>query len=166
MVLEFLRRVLRESDANILLVPHVLTPPGHYESDPEANDKVLAALRADPDPAVARRGRVSACGCAAVYEHPSEMKWLIARLDWFCGTRMHACIAGLSSGVPTAAIAYSLKTQGVFESCGVGDAVCDPRVRGRRGDRAALVIVDRARARSSPGWRSRQQKITSVPRSR
>jgi polysaccharide pyruvyl transferase WcaK-like protein len=39
---------------------------------------------------------------------------------------MHATIAGLSSGVPTAAIAYSLKTLGVFETCGMGAHVADP----------------------------------------
>ncbi|MFQ5655847.1 MAG: polysaccharide pyruvyl transferase family protein, partial [Planctomycetota bacterium] len=59
--------------------------------------------------------------------HPSEIKGIIARLDWFCGTRMHSTIAGLSSGVPTAAIAYSGKTRGVFESCGQGERVADPR---------------------------------------
>jgi polysaccharide pyruvyl transferase WcaK-like protein len=48
-------------------------------------------------------------------------------MDWFCGTRMHSTIAGLSSGVPTAAIAYSDKTLGVFESCGVENQVIDPR---------------------------------------
>jgi polysaccharide pyruvyl transferase WcaK-like protein len=40
---------------------------------------------------------------------------------------MHSTIAALSSGVPTAAIAYSDKTLGVFESCGVEDQVIDPR---------------------------------------
>jgi polysaccharide pyruvyl transferase WcaK-like protein len=59
-----------------------------------------------------------------------EFKWLIARSDWFCGTRMHACIAALSSGVPTAAVAYSDKTLGVFETCGQGGEVVDPRVCG------------------------------------
>ncbi len=51
------------------------------------------------------------------------MKGLIACVDWFCGTRMHATIAGLSSGVPTAAVAYSIKTKGVFESCDQGHRV-------------------------------------------
>jgi len=136
-VLGFLRRVLRDTDADIVLVPHVLTPPGHYESDPGANDAVLAALRDDPDARVARAARERAAAIPPVYYHPSEMKWIIAQCDWFCGTRMHACIAGLSSGVPTAAIAYSVKTQGVFETCGQGGHVADPRVAG------TAEIVDR-----------------------
>jgi polysaccharide pyruvyl transferase WcaK-like protein len=48
---------------------------------------------------------------------------------------MHATIAGLSSGVPTAAVSYSDKTLGVFETCGQGEHVHDPR----RLDTNALV---------------------------
>jgi polysaccharide pyruvyl transferase WcaK-like protein len=39
---------------------------------------------------------------------------------------MHSTIAALSSGVPTAAISYSPKTLGVFESCEQGAHVADP----------------------------------------
>ena len=126
-VLGFLRRVLRDTDACVMLVPHVLAPPGHYESDPAANVAVIAALREDSDRRVTRAAAERLAAVPPIYIHPSEMKWLIAHCDWFCGTRMHACIAGLSSGVPTAAIAYSVKTQGVFETCGQGDFVADPR---------------------------------------
>ena len=41
---------------------------------------------------------------------------------------MHATIAGLSSLVPTSTVAYSDKAIGVFESCGQGREVFDPRV--------------------------------------
>ena len=57
----------------------------------------------------------------------SQIKYVISKLDWFCGTRMHSTIAALSSGVPAATIAYSDKAKGVFESCGQGDHVIDPR---------------------------------------
>jgi len=126
-VLGFLRRALRQSEARIVLVPHVLTPPGHYESDPAANDAVVAALRVDDDQSVRRAAAERLAVVPPLYHDPGEMKWIISRLDWFCGTRMHACIAGLSSGVPTAAIAYSVKTLGVFEAVGQGDRVADPR---------------------------------------
>ena len=143
-VLGFLRRVLRGTDARIVLVPHVLTPPGHYESDPGANAAVQAAL-ADELGAADRLAAVP-----PVYD-PMETKWLIARCDWFCGTRMHACIAALSSGVPTAAIAYSVKTQGVFETCGQGGCVADPRAAGTADvvDRLWTAWQDRAAARTA-----------------
>lgn len=104
--------------ARVVLTPHVVTPRGHYESDTEASESVVSAL----SPAVRARVWV-----APAFEDPRHVKWLIARCDWFCGTRMHATIAGLSSGVPTATIAYSDKAKGVFETCGQGAQVIDPR---------------------------------------
>ncbi|MGI9014089.1 MAG: polysaccharide pyruvyl transferase family protein [Phycisphaerales bacterium] len=114
----FLERLLCNSNATVLLVPHVLPSAGHYESDPHACDLVADALR-------------DSFGDRVVVVPPEfqagEMKWIIAQTDWFCGTRMHSAIAGLSSGVPTAAIAYSPKTLGVFETAGQADHVTDPR---------------------------------------
>lgn len=102
----------------VVLVPHVLTPRGHYESDRNACEELLQSLpdsvrssvHLPPDPA-----------------NPCEAKGLIARCDWFLGTRMHATIAALSSGIPACAIAYSDKTLGVFETCNQGEHVHDPR---------------------------------------
>jgi len=113
----FVERLVADG-ARVLLVPHVVTPPGHYESDADASRAVVDAL----DPAL--RGRVT---IAPEFADPRHAKWLIARCDWFCGTRMHATIAGLSSGTPTAAVAYSDKTRGVFETCAQGGEVVDPR---------------------------------------
>jgi len=118
-ILGLVRRLLKESDCRIVLVPHVVTPPGHYESDVEACAAVAVSAGSD--------GRVAVL---PALEDPRPVKWVIGQLDWFCGTRMHATIAGLSSGVPTAAIAYSDKTLGVFETCGQGGQVADPRVLG------------------------------------
>jgi hypothetical protein len=45
----------------------------------------------------------------------------------FIGSRMHACIAALSQGVPTVGLAYSDKFRGVFESLGLERLVADLR---------------------------------------
>lgn len=118
-VRKFLRRVLDETDARIVLVPHVLGPVGNTtgEADNGPCDEVARDLDA-PE-------RI--CALPTLTYDQSETKWIIAQTDWFCGTRMHSTIAGLSSGVSTAAIAYSGKTQGVFESVAMGDHVADPR---------------------------------------
>jgi colanic acid/amylovoran biosynthesis protein WcaK/AmsJ len=110
----FLRRLLDETDARVVLVPHVLAPAGHYESDPQA----CAELAAGHD-----RERVT---CLTGDYGVTEVKQLIGRLDWFCGTRMHATIGALSSGVPAAAVAYSPKFQGIFETCDQAAGVADP----------------------------------------
>lgn len=110
------RVLLDRTDARILLIPHVLAPPGHHQSDREASERVLAGL----DRRDAERVRV-----LATPRSPSAAKWLISRVDWFCGTRMHAAIAALSTATPACAIAYSVKTKGVFATCGQADHVAD-----------------------------------------
>ena len=106
----------------VLLVPHVHAPTGHYESDLDACRAIekLTSLRFGP------RAGERLTVVTAPYD-AMEAKWLIAQTDWFCGTRMHSTIAALSSGVATCALAYSLKTRGVFESCDAAEAVADLR---------------------------------------
>ncbi|GAB5373575.1 MAG: hypothetical protein AcusKO_00370 [Acuticoccus sp.] len=79
---------------------------------------------------------------------PEETKAHIATMDFFCGSRMHACVAAFSSGVPTVPIAYSRKFLGLFGTLGY-DCVADPvnesgdavmaRVTGAYENRAALT---------------------------
>lgn len=115
---ELLKKILAESDANVLLIPHVLAAPEHVQSDSAACRKACADL-----------GGLSNERLVLLPEmqDPRQIKWVISNCDWFCGTRMHATIGGLSTQTPTAAIAYSLKTAGVFETCEQGDHVADPR---------------------------------------
>lgn len=111
---------LANSGATVVLTPHVVTRPGHYESDNDACEAVRREVLA-ASPSLASR-----IVTAPSFADPREVKWLIAGFDWFCGTRMHSTIASLSSGVPTAAVSYSPKTLGVFETCAQGDHVADP----------------------------------------
>jgi len=131
--------ILETADTRVVLVPHVITPPGHYESDVEACRQVAERVGDD---------RVAVLPDA--YDQ-AEIKNIISRLDWFCGTRMHSTIAALSTGVPTAAIAYSPKTLGVFETCGQGRHVIDPRALETRAVLAGLIgsFTMRGSARAS-----------------
>ena len=103
----------------ILLVPHVTTP-GRETRDCDAT--ASSRIRSSLPPEKRERFLFAPDSLGAM-----EAKWVISRTHWFCGTRMHACIAAISQSIPTAAIAYSDKTMGVFESAGVGDSVIDPR---------------------------------------
>ncbi|WP_461206045.1 polysaccharide pyruvyl transferase family protein [Clostridium sp. DL1XJH146] len=58
---------------------------------------------------------------APIFNNPIEAKNFISGLDFFIGSRMHATIAAISSGVPTVPIAYSRKFRGVFEPLGYSD---------------------------------------------
>lgn len=107
--------LLRYSDAHLLFVPHTFNVPSN---DTTACAEVIGAL-----PESCRNRVHLVCG---EYDQ-SEIKGIIGLCDFFVGSRMHACIAALSQGIPTAAIAYSRKFVGVFESVGMGSAVIDGR---------------------------------------
>jgi colanic acid/amylovoran biosynthesis protein len=79
-----------------------------------------------------------------------ELKWVLARLDWFAGARMHATIGAFSSGVPTLGLGYSDKAYGVFAECGIGDDVADLRRHDARGiaERAMASFRDRQARRA------------------
>lgn len=118
--MEALARALLTSDPSLrlLLISHVHKPETHPESD-------LAAARS-----LVRRLGPLAEGRVRVLEEQldaMELKWVLARLDWFAGARMHATIGAFSSGVPTLGLGYTDKAQGVFDECGIGADVADLR---------------------------------------
>jgi len=111
-------RLLVKSDWRVVLVPHVVGGATSFERDLPACEAVFEECRHASD------GRLAVLPEIA---NPCHVKGVIQKFDWFCGTRMHSCIAAISSGVPTTAIAYSVKTSGVFATCGLGENVVDPR---------------------------------------
>jgi colanic acid/amylovoran biosynthesis protein WcaK/AmsJ len=139
---ELTRRLLEDERVRVVLIPHV---HGVHESDDAACAVVERALDGHGS------GRLTTLPS---HFDQSEVKWVISQLDWFCGTRMHSAIAGLSSGVPTSAIAYSLKTQGVFETCDQGDHVADPR------DLDTLDVIDKL----EHSYRTRAEAKTTLAR--
>ncbi|WP_283131129.1 polysaccharide pyruvyl transferase family protein [Enterovibrio norvegicus] len=52
------------------------------------------------------------------FTDPMDAKSYISRMEFFLGSRMHATIAALSSGVAVLPLAYSRKFEGVFGSIG------------------------------------------------
>ena len=113
-------RLLDETDAALLLVPHVISPTGRPESDTDACRQIEAA---------SHKWGPRICTADAPLS-AAQAKGLIARLDWFAGSRMHSTIAALSSCVPSAALAYSGKARGVFASAGASSHVIDLRRSG------------------------------------
>ena len=122
LMIALVQRLLQETSARLVFIPHVHAPTGHYESDLDAAKTVLDSLPSAIEKEVRER-----CLLITQPYNACELKWFIAQCDWFSGARMHATIAAISSGVPTAALAYSPKIKGVFETCSQAESVIDLR---------------------------------------
>ncbi len=111
-------RLLEFPDVRVVFIPHTYGLPGQVDSDPEAcRDVYESTLEKHP-------GRVH---LVEELHDQFRIKGVIGQCDFFVGSRMHSCIAALSQGIPTVAVAYSRKFIGVFDSIGVGNMVVDAR---------------------------------------
>ncbi len=111
------RRLLEETECAILFIPHTFAAEDDVESDPYACKRVFESLEGFPGRVHRLTGR----------HGPQALKGLIGHCTFFIGSRMHACIAALSQGIPAVGVAYSEKFRGVFDSVGVGCMVIDAR---------------------------------------
>jgi polysaccharide pyruvyl transferase WcaK-like protein len=110
--------LLQHHPVELWLVPHTYGAPDSVESDPEACRRVRDALPVD----LHHRVRI------VIGEYDChEIKGVIGQTQFFVGSRMHACIAALSQGIPCVGVAYSRKFAGVFESVGMQEWVIDAR---------------------------------------
>lgn len=110
-------RLLTDTDARIVLVPHVQSGAG-------IDDDVAVTRTLHAELASVHGDRVTVAP-PPLDQH--QAKWVISRTSWFVGMRMHATIAALSTGVPVANIAYSPKARGVFATVGQERHVADAR---------------------------------------
>lgn len=94
--------LLEELDTQVLIVPHVQEIYANND-DRIVSTNLLRALDFDP------RVRIAGADHSA-----SELKGLIGACDMVVAERMHAAIAGLSSGVCTVAVGYSIKAEGIM----------------------------------------------------
>ncbi len=142
----YLRRVLtellrEEPAAEIWLIPHVLGNSDGVENDAAASQKVHRALPPE------LKGRVRPIGEIGSAQ---SVKGIIGECDFLIGSRMHACIAALSQGIPAVGVAYSRKFAGVFETAGMADWVIDGRQCSTEEAVARTVELYRMRDRIRP----------------
>ncbi|HIF9248509.1 TPA: polysaccharide pyruvyl transferase family protein [Photobacterium damselae] len=88
------------------LVPHVLSESLPVEDDYETSKIIKSSY-------FASNARVI---MPEKFKSPIDAKSYISTLSLFLGSRMHATIGSISSGVPTIPLAYSRKFSGVFGS--------------------------------------------------
>ena len=93
-----IRYILDATDCSVVLVPHVVTPPG---ADLQTLEVLYREFR--------DTGRMILLG-----DHNcEELKGYIARCRFFIGARTHATIAAYSTCVPTLVAGYSVKSRGI-----------------------------------------------------
>jgi colanic acid/amylovoran biosynthesis protein len=96
------RRLLAETNAQVLLIPHVESPdPSNNDLMPA--DALMRRLDFDPRMRLARGFLTS-----------NEYKAIVAQCEMVIAERMHVAIAGLSSGIATFVIGYSVKGHGIM----------------------------------------------------
>jgi len=97
--------------ATVILIPHVSTA-GRVMDDYRVSEIILNRLNS-PSDVILLKKRYRA----------DQLKAIISLMDMFVGARMHANIAALSTCVPTVAISYSHKTEGIMGLFGQNDWV-------------------------------------------
>ena len=99
---QVVKMLFDELDAQVLIIPHVQEIYANND-DRIAATNLLRSLDFDP------RVRLAGADHSA-----SELKGLISGCDMVIAERMHAAIAGLSSGVCTVVVGYSIKAEGIM----------------------------------------------------
>lgn len=115
-----IKSLLERYSAQIILIPH--SNLGSIAT----NDQFLAA------DLVKELGYPERVFVANLNHSAAEFKGIIAKCDMLIAERMHAAIAGLSSGVSTIVIGYSVKANGIFQE-----------IIGQDPFKAGVVVPDR-----------------------
>ena len=103
-----------QDNVQVILTPHVVCGDALCEDDYTLSYNIQKELGED---------KVS---LSPFFKDPIMAKSYISGLDFFLGSRMHACIAAFSSGVPVVPISYSRKFTGLFVDTLSYSYVADP----------------------------------------
>ena len=105
-----INKLINEYNAKVIFIPHVMEKGN---DDREAFDDIFNFID-KKEKIVYSKEKLSV----------EELKALISKCNYFIGSRMHANIAALSSNVPTLAISYGIKTEGIVGECiGLPDCI-------------------------------------------
>ncbi|MFQ3544390.1 polysaccharide pyruvyl transferase family protein [Halobacillus rhizosphaerae] len=98
-------------ECKVLLMPQVLGP-NNFNDDRVISREILSGI-------------TSKAKLIDIDLNPRELKYFYSKMDMFIGTRMHSNIFALSNKIPTVAINYEHKTQGIMESLNLSKYVID-----------------------------------------
>jgi len=101
-IVDLINYILKNYKVMLVLIPHVMTPK---EDDRIIHEEIFSKLDKEEQRKV--------LSIQKAYR-ADEIKGIIGLCDIFIGCRMHSTIAALSMAVPTIALSYSHKFQGVI----------------------------------------------------
>jgi len=110
---KYINAIIEEMKVKVILVPHV----AHYDEREDSRDtqrRIYQNLKNRSEVMVIN-GNYSS----------QELKGIISMCDMFIGSYMHACIAALSSGVPTIVLGWAHKYKGIMSLVGLDEFVFD-----------------------------------------
>ncbi len=100
---------------NILLIPHTYNVDNPNEEDDLEAIKEIYSNSSNEDKMY--------LNIVSKDYNAQEIKYIISKSDFFIGSRMHSCIAALSSNVPSIGLAYSYKFEGTFSMFNMEETV-------------------------------------------
>ena len=98
-----LRELCAEENNEIHLISHATSERKNFPDN-------------DWDPAVELHQKYPQTVLAEKFDTPMDAKSYISGMDLFIGSRMHATIAAISTGVPVIPVSYSRKFEGLFHT--------------------------------------------------
>jgi len=110
---QFIDRLIchfRDKGHTVYLIPH-----SYHYGKPEANNDDMVACRT----AYERLNDKSNIVFIDKNLNSPQVKYVISKMSFFIGTRMHANFAAIYSGVPLFGLAYSYKFEGAFTANGL-----------------------------------------------
>jgi len=108
-IIHLINWILKNTTANILLIPHVMKMQDYVELS-----KLKAIFSEEERVILLPDDKYSA----------RELKYIISKCDAFVGARTHSVIAAYSQGIPALAIGYSVKSIGIAKDLLQEDFFC------------------------------------------
>ncbi len=113
-LMEGIVRMFQSKGCNVYIIPHSYNTERieANNDDMEASKQFYDGLAGKENVFFVDRNLIS-----------PQIKYLISRMDFFIGTRMHANFAAIFTGTPVFGLAYSYKFKGAFERNGIYNRV-------------------------------------------
>lgn len=153
LIIRVIDHYVRDLRVDLALMPHVFGEEKGGESDVVACREVFGRLKdeyGDRLHLVDQR-----------YDQ-HEIKALIGQCGFLIGSRMHACIAALSQGIPAVGLAYSSKFIGLYSSLELEDLVVDLR---EHDENSILALIQHQYERTPASKVKINKKMQEVSRS-